>query len=823
MTDSLNDSAFNESIEKSFMNETGHVQLFILPNTRSTNKEKNEKKGLDDYIRNIKFENDPAAIFKYFQELELKRKFVIFDEILPVYVVHLKKNNCIYLENPTLSFQINSTKLYSSNAELKEIRNINDNQKDTITIYKVLNLKDIFQHFVYKNNMVMNNGRNNKISITLSYIERSHNGHDDTAGNSASETYNSGFITSFEPLSPFVNMENSANNTTNSTDTLLAKKNHTFKNFPIYSVLNFRLRNVSLMRLKKIISSLDLQPSKTLVYLREKYGGGGDTSNLYLKIIDISYFLINDSFLQLDPMINTDDDVNSIINPNESIFLTTDKSFTVNYDLPFQTSNQIKISIRYLVNYCDTEYIEIETVWETQVNVNKSILSPLVPQNLPQSSNNFSSTNNIITNDVETSLSGVDNTTSNANKGGTLVNTAGNTLAASNTTTTSTSTTTTTTTTTTNNNNNSNNNATNNKNSIVNSPTLNVNSNDKAINSLTQIVNSISKNNNNNGTNSTNSLTQFGLVNSTPMLNGTKSFKPMISNNSSSSNNSPYIIRNVNNWGNILSNQGSSIQVRAHGLYNNEAVYCKLGQTFKIKLQIQTIDNNLNNNNNNNNNYENTGIIEDVVLLNNSSGTTTNGTGNNSMNANNRNRSNSTPNRRNYGGNNASKTKLKNISNDTNKNLCGIVVYQTLNIPGNTCNMNNGASDYLSVFNTNNSTVANTRVTSGINTPNAPFSLSSSELNSTYSGTQQQQPSLSAMYWSWKKRLAQLPYQNGVILLNNDYKIPMEDLENKTIEFDLELIGLQRGYYPSLNGLKLVDLSSGEVIEFGSKLAVMVE
>lgn len=75
-------------------------------------------------------------------------------------------------------------------------------------------------------------------------------------------------------------------------------------------------------------------------------------------------------------------------------------------------------------------------------------------------------------------------------------------------------------------------------------------------------------------------------------------------------------------------------------------------------------------------------------------------------------------------------------------------------------------------------------------------------------------------YWQWKKSLRLLPYQCGLVLIDDDYQISFEENEN-SITVGIRIVGIQKGYYPNLSNLKLYDLNSNQILDFCSNYGVL--
>lgn len=74
-------------------------------------------------------------------------------------------------------------------------------------------------------------------------------------------------------------------------------------------------------------------------------------------------------------------------------------------------------------------------------------------------------------------------------------------------------------------------------------------------------------------------------------------------------------------------------------------------------------------------------------------------------------------------------------------------------------------------------------------------------------------------YSQWKQSLRLMPYQCGLILIDDDYELDFEDKEE--VEVEIRFVGVQRGYYPNLSNIKLFDLNQSKVMDFCKQFAVL--
>lgn len=74
-------------------------------------------------------------------------------------------------------------------------------------------------------------------------------------------------------------------------------------------------------------------------------------------------------------------------------------------------------------------------------------------------------------------------------------------------------------------------------------------------------------------------------------------------------------------------------------------------------------------------------------------------------------------------------------------------------------------------------------------------------------------------YSQWKQSLRLMPYQCGLILIDDDYELDFEDKDE--LEVEVRFVGVQRGYYPNLSNIKLFDLNQNKVMDFCKQFAVL--
>ena len=707
-----------------------------------------EPEGIHGYMtKNIK-ENCPAVHLEIFEEHSNCRKFVLFDEILPIRLQNFKKE----YKPLNLIVEINGVRVFENGAKLFKDP---DSKQDC---YHIQNVKQIFQEFVYSNYAVMNQGRDNMIKFVFQYEvredqiqgnegvqEEDQTGHLKEVSNGkkfkvASETNSSGpdndfsnnitnndlkpqlknkqksNLLSFEPISPFANGSMTKEEQNKIVDKHMETKSsieketlslsrigdHQYKmyettvSFPIYSVLSFKLKNVALKKQKKVLSSVEIQPSKTLKYLDKIYGTGFDSQDAFLQIKDVSYSLVNESNVKLSP-IGFSKDKNIFF---ENIILKPENEYAFNFEVPYEHNSQVKVFINYKVfgafwncgsidaNKSLSETgIDVEVVYKTKIAVERNMSNSLVGLSSFSRTSRTNSVNNTVNNSISNKTFGYNYATTSAS-------------------------------------------------SLLLPPA----------HTLAYDVNHGSEYGNYNRINSNNSISAHNIN----YMNNT--YHNTI--NSALSNKFPSLIIDKVNETSTAS--------------ENNTIYAKVGEPFKVKFQLR---------------YENSA-----------------------------------------------------------NSLTELVIYQSVNIPNfttsamststgsNTTQYNMGSAQSSRASNPQ-SGFASANTTTGMTSPirmselympgNSKKSYSGAAPHSSKS-VMNQDIALSNRYYKWKKSLAQLPYQRGIVLLNNDYKISMETISRNTMEFQVELVGLQKGFYPNVHGLRIVNLNTSEITPFGGKLAVMI-
>lgn len=302
------------------------------------------------------------------------RRFVIFDEDLKIV---LRSSNLI----ETFTVWINDAKVHEGS--------ISDSFEDVYKDRSTWELKtDLCARNLFRSSVVMNNGYNNQIKFVFEYLEHTASSENSPLNGKfkvehEAETDDEEFLPSFEPVSGI-------NSITKQTEQLHLRSNSSAISnapkktvelvYPIYSLLNMRLRNSLLKSRHFIISSLDFQTSKASVQLSEKFlSGDKDVHSFRLEFDQIVYELVDKkSSIPLDPIYPFELPLNCVAYDGVSF----------SYKLPLipgaTTSaalHRVKITLGYtLVIDKLQQKLPIITTWETDVTLKKPLSNATISQ-----------------------------------------------------------------------------------------------------------------------------------------------------------------------------------------------------------------------------------------------------------------------------------------------------------------------------------------------------------------------------------------------------------------------------------------------------------
>lgn len=300
------------------------------------------------------------------------RRFVVFDEELSIY---LRAGDATRLHRFTV--WINDAKVLQSQGTAS-FNAVADQAANWV-------LKPGITDSLFRSSVVMNNGYNNNIKFTIEYIED----HDvSKIKQSSSKDCDSDYLPSFEPVSPGESTGDGQIGAPESDLSTLDTSPELVKNitlqYPIYSLLNMRLRNSLLKNRHCIISSLDFQTSKASLQFSEKFLPSSEADphdpGLLLEFQELRYELVDRTArCPLEP-----------ITPFPVPFQAmAHDSYSVSYKLPLVPDNstssphRVKITLKYVMPLGNHK-LPISTTWETDVTLKK-----LAVTNTPQPSSSL--------------------------------------------------------------------------------------------------------------------------------------------------------------------------------------------------------------------------------------------------------------------------------------------------------------------------------------------------------------------------------------------------------------------------------------------------
>lgn len=355
------------------------------------------------------------------RQSHLSRQFIIFDEQL---------NLWLRFENDTQDkrrFELQNMIISINEAQVISTDNIDDSFTQIDKDGNLWKLKDDYcSKALFKSNVVMNNGYNNQIRFLFEYksVDEDHSNQDISQASDSSNTLDrycsEEILPSFEPVYSWSCVTSKSGNGAGihvQKDTRIdhpsASKNReiygtkTSKNFdtlslklqyPIYSLLNMRLRNISLKSEHCILSSLDFQTSKASEQLTKKFIYPQEHNSLLkLNFSEVSYKLIDGtSQIRLDPICP--------LKVPFTAFSYDSISATFRLVLlPKSTQpHRVRITLAYeLELMCDLK-LPVRTSWETEVTLKRSMP-------ISSTSSQYSNANNNINH--STSFNGANNAT----------------------------------------------------------------------------------------------------------------------------------------------------------------------------------------------------------------------------------------------------------------------------------------------------------------------------------------------------------------------------------------------------------------------------
>lgn len=363
----------------------------------------------------------PLDTTDWVDQKQNKRQFIFFDER---FTIHLWFN-----KDPRKPDDINQITLGNFTVWINEAILI---QGSTLDYFRELSknhwvLKEnICSKYFFKSNVVMNNGYDNVIKFQVKYqvnkdiFIESGGSTMSTKRNIESTTQqlsdssliddpDDSILPSFEPIYVWDNMRNTTNlkqNMTIQDNTQQIKEISDCQNieshslefqYPIYSLLNMRLRNFHLKSQYCILTSLDFQTSRSLTHLCNKYSIPLGRTHFKFDLIKLE--LVNkesinkhDSHIEIEPIKGqrfyneAKDKSLLIVYPYDSFSmayklpppLISDNVYQIAQDFNDNENidikpHRVRITLKYLVDLDKGLKFNILTEWETDVTIRRKL------------------------------------------------------------------------------------------------------------------------------------------------------------------------------------------------------------------------------------------------------------------------------------------------------------------------------------------------------------------------------------------------------------------------------------------------------------------
>ncbi|CAL9729112.1 trafficking protein particle complex II-specific subunit 65 [Monosporozyma unispora] len=333
-----------------------------------------------------------------------KRQFILFDE---QFIIHLWRSDDnedeTRLDNDDLT-------LGKFTVWINEAIMIQGDVQDYFTALGPDHWRmkdDVCQEQLFRSSVVMNNGYDNIIKFQVNYsvsgVEETLVSQDgNTTPNSVDQDYEHDFLPSFEPVytwqatsaKPNSRDITPPNEATPSTlkinPTLTAEQVIEFQ-YPVYSLLNMRLRNSNLRSQYCILTSLDFQTSRSLIQLCEKYDILVNDTRLVFNMVKLELInrrLFNEkSHIEIPTM-----EMTELSNYEFPLVALPHDSFSMAYKLPPLTADdvvrdhesvdmkphRVRITLNYIVELKNNFKLPIVTRWETDVTIKRKSHRDLV-------------------------------------------------------------------------------------------------------------------------------------------------------------------------------------------------------------------------------------------------------------------------------------------------------------------------------------------------------------------------------------------------------------------------------------------------------------
>lgn len=273
---------------------------------------------------------------------------------------------------------------------------------------------DVCQEQLFRSSVVMNNGYDNVIKFQVHYsidgvVLSGESEGQSTTPNSLDQDYMHEFLPSFEPvytwqtsstskpgsrdLTPSVDEEevNPSTSLSRQEDYKRTSEQIVEFQYPVYSLLNMRLRNSNLRSQYCILTSLDFQTSRSLIQLCGKYNIPINETRLIFEMVKLE--LINKRSYNEHTHIEIPTiELNELSNYEFPLVALPHDSFSMAYKLPPLTPDdvvkdhesidmkphRVMVTLKYIVELNDDLKLPIMTRWETDVTIKRKPYRDLV-------------------------------------------------------------------------------------------------------------------------------------------------------------------------------------------------------------------------------------------------------------------------------------------------------------------------------------------------------------------------------------------------------------------------------------------------------------
>lgn len=336
------------------------------------------------------------------------RQFILFDEH---FTIHLWRDN----NDETRNVTMDDLKLTKFTVWINEAIMIQGNALEYFELMEPGHwcMKDeVCQEQLFRSSVVMNNGYDNVIKFQIKYaidgvvVSDESEGH--STPNSLDQDYIHEFLPSFEPVYTWQTTNTSKPSSRDITppveDAEILSKQETEPlkgistseqiidfQYPVYSLLNMRLRNSNLKSQYCILTSLDFQTSRSLIQLCAKFNIPINETRLIFNMVKLE--LINKrSYNEKSHIEIPTIELNNSSNYEFPLVALPHDSFSMAYKLPPLTPDdvvkdhenidmkphRVMVTLNYIVELNNGMKLPIITRWETDVTIKRKPCRDLI-------------------------------------------------------------------------------------------------------------------------------------------------------------------------------------------------------------------------------------------------------------------------------------------------------------------------------------------------------------------------------------------------------------------------------------------------------------